>query len=99
MSRQQVNELKPFFSILIIIGTLFSVVFFKMEVRRMGYSVLKQVREYKSLQDHQRLQLLEYARYTSPAQLRRVAQARLTLEDARLGQIIHISGNQIALRQ
>lgn len=99
MSQRQVNELKPFLSILIIIGTLFAMVFCKMEVRRMGYSVLKQLREYKSLQDHHRLQIIEFAQFTSPARLHRFAQARLTLEDARHGQIIHISGNNIAFRQ
>lgn len=98
MGRQQVSELKPFLSVLVIISTLFAVVFFKMEVRRMGYSVLKQAREYKRLQDQSRLLKIEYGRVTSPAHLRKLARSKLTLSDAALGQIIHLSGNNIALR-
>lgn len=99
MSKEKVNEYKPFISLIIILLTLFSVVFLKMEVRRVGYSVLKELRVYKSLRDMHRLYVIEYAQRTSPDKLRKLVQARLTLEEASAGQIIHMSGHQIALKQ
>ena len=99
MSRSSISQLKPFFSLVLVLFTLFSVVFFKMEVRRVGYVVLKDLRIYRSLQDRHRLQVIEYARKTSPERLRKLVQARLTLEEAGAGQIIHMSGKKIAFKQ
>jgi len=58
---QHVSHVKPFISILVIIFTLFSLVFFKMEVRRMGYAMLKEVQQYKKLKDLHRLKGIKYA--------------------------------------
>ena len=99
MSTKTKSEVKPFISVLIIIMTLFSLVFFKMEVRRMGYSMLKQVQEYKTMKDMHRLKVIKYARITSPERLRMMAKTHLTLSEAELGQIIQISGEKIALKQ
>jgi len=99
MSKQNVSEFKPFMSVIIVIFTLFSIMFLQMEVRRMGYVVLKQGRQHKSLQDNYRLLSLEFTKYTNPARLRKMAKSRLTLSEASKGQIIQISGNNIALRQ
>jgi len=99
MSRKNVSEIKPVISILLILFTMLSVVFFKMEIRRMGYSVFKSVNIYRSLQDNYRSKVIDYARYTSPDHLRQTALTKLTMTEAKYGQIIHMSGEQIALRQ
>ncbi len=99
MSDKTKSEVRPFISISIIILTLFSLVFLKMEVRRMGYSMLKQVQEYKTMKDLHRLKIIKYARLTSPERLRKMAKTHLTLSEADLGQIIQISGEKIALKQ
>ena len=99
MSKQQLNEIRPIISIIIIIAALFSIVFLQMESRRLGYVVLKQTREYKNLRDEFRLQSLRYAKTTRPERMRDVAIQRLTMGQIRTGQIIHLSGDSIALRQ
>ena len=99
MSKKQVTSIKPILSILVIISTLFSVVFLKMEIRRVGYSVYKSVNEFRSLQDNYRLKVIDYARFTSPDFLRKAAVSQLTMTDAGAGQIIHMTGDQIALKQ
>lgn len=99
MSKRQIDQLRPLFSVIIIIVSLFLLVFLQMEVRRMGYVVLKQSREYKALLDRQRLQTMEYAKMTRPERVRDVAVSRLTLNEAKQGQIIHMAGENIALRQ
>ena len=96
---KNVSHVKPFISVLIIIFTLFSLVFFKMEVRRMGYAMLKEVQDYKKQKDLHRLKVIKYAELTSPERLRSIAKSKLTLSDAELGQIIQISGEKIALKQ
>jgi hypothetical protein len=98
MSKKNVNKMRPFLSLLIIVGTLFSTVFFKMEVRRMGYLVLKENRAYKNMQDQVRLQVMTYAKVTRPERVRDFAVSQLTLSDARNGQIIHLS-DQLAVPQ
>ena len=92
-------EIKPFLSVFILVLTLFSMVFLKMEIRRMGYSVLKQAREYEQLQDAYRLKSLEYSKKMSPENLRSMAVRKLTLSEAQGGQIIHMSNNGIAVKQ
>ena len=99
MSQQKVSELKPFLSLLIIIVSLFAMAFLKMEVRRMGYSVFSASRRFKALRDHHRSQVMEYAQVIRPDRVRKLAVSRLTLNDAQVGQIIQMSGSQIALPQ
>jgi hypothetical protein len=93
------NEISPFFSVLILVATLFGLVLLKMEVRRMGYSVLKSSKEYRKLRDEYRLMSMEYARLTRPDHVRKYAVSRLTLNDARNGQIIQLTGKDLALPQ
>ncbi len=99
MNKANANKLRPFLSLLIIVGTLFSTVFFKMEVRRMGYLVLKQNREFKSVQDDFRINVMTFAKVTRPDRVREFAVSQLTLNDARRGQIIHITADRIAVPQ
>jgi hypothetical protein len=74
-------------------------VFLKMEVRRMGYSVLKATKEVQHLKDQNRLMSMEYAKLTRPDTIRKYAMSRLTLNDAQIGQIIQLTGQKIALPQ
>lgn len=99
MSRQRLNEMLPFFSVLILVCTLFSLVLLKMEVRRMGYSVLKSSQEYHKLKDHQRMMAMDYARLTRPELIRRYAVAHFNIGDARNGQIIQLAGLKLAMPQ
>ncbi|HMN69611.1 MAG TPA: histidine kinase [Bdellovibrionales bacterium] len=99
MSRRHLNELMPFFSVLILVGTLFTLVFLKMEVRRMGYQVLKSTQQYKAARDQYRMMSMEYARLTRPELVRKYAVSRLTLNDARVGQIIQLAGQELAMPQ
>lgn len=96
---KQVDSLKPYLSVLFLVCTLFGLVFLKMEVRRMGYSVLKASQEYHKMRDHRRMMSMEYARLTRPEHIRKYAMSRLTLNDARNGQIIQLTGQKIALPQ
>lgn len=93
------QEMMPFFSVLMLVATLFGLVLLKMEVRRMGYLVLKSTNEYRKLRDQHRLMQMEYARLTRPDVVRRYAVSHLTLNDARVGQIIQLTGQKIAMPQ
>jgi hypothetical protein len=99
MIRGRWHDIMPFVSVFLLVSTLFGMVFLKMEVRRMGYSVLKASRDVRRLQDHQRLMSMEYARLTRPEQIRKYAVSKLTLNDARNGQIIQLTGQKLALPQ
>lgn len=99
MSRVQVGELKPFLSVVIIIITLFSMMFFKMETRRLGYSVFAASRQYKVMLDRYRSRVMEYAQITRPDRVKKIAISKYTLNDAQVGQIIQMMGSQIALPQ
>lgn len=97
--RKSLNGLKPFASILIAIATLLGVCFFKMEIRRAGYSVLKLAREERRLRDWQRQQTIRLAKITRPERVQALAQNRLTLKQAESGQIIQMTEQGIALKQ
>lgn len=91
MSKEQKESWKPFLSVLMIIFTLFSVVFFHMEIRRVGYTVLTLAKELRELRDNHRGQTVHLARITGPQRLNQVAQMRFTLKRAEPGQIIQMT--------
>lgn len=99
MVRRNLNEILPFFSVLIFVATLFTLVLLKMEVRRMGYSVLKSTQEYKALRDKHRLMSMEYARLTRPELVRKFAVSHLNYKDGLKGQIIQLAGQDLAMPQ
>lgn len=98
MRKIEVGSLKPYLSLLLVILTLFVIVFFKMEVRRKGYTLLKDTHQYKKLQDNKRLKVIEYAKITRPERVRQLALSKLTMNDASRGQIIQMSGKSVAVR-
>jgi len=99
MSQKRWQDIMPFLSVIIFVSTLFGLVLLKMEVRRMGYLVLKSTQAYRKLRDQELLMSMEYAKLTRPEQVRKYAVSHLTLNDARNGQIIQLAGQRLALPQ
>tara|TARA_Y100001958_G_C21212557_1_gene538149 strand:+ start:1515 stop:1814 length:300 start_codon:yes stop_codon:yes gene_type:complete len=99
MSQRVWNEIGPFLSVFIVVTTLFSLVFLKMEVRRHSYALWKATREYQKLQNHNRLSKMELAQVMGADRVRRVALSKLPLQEAQKGQIIQLDGGQIAIPQ
>lgn len=85
------NELKPVLSIAMIIATLLGLVFLQMEERRLGYSILKMSRTYKSKADERRALEIRLAQATRLEKLERVALDRLTLKRAQSHQVIYLN--------
>ena len=92
MSSENLRQLKPFFSILLVILTLFSIVFLQMEERRIGYSVLKLTRQHKKVLEEKRAKEIALAKITRPQLLESVAQQKFTLKKVQANQIIHLTG-------
>lgn len=92
MSSDSIKNLKPFFSVILIILTLLTIVFMQMEERRMGYSILKLNREHKEIIEKRRVKEIQLAKVTRPQLLEKVAQSRFTLKKVQASQIIHLSG-------
>lgn len=93
------SDVAPFASVAIIAVTLFFLAFSKMEVRRLGYSVLKLSREERSLRDLERDVTIRLARATRPEHLATLAESRLTLRSPEKGQIIQMTENGVAFEQ
>lgn len=96
--KQHREELKPFVSVVIVILSLFLMVFLKMEARRMGYNVLKLSREFKVVEQNKRKKQMKLAKLVRPERIETYAQKYLSLKKANKGQIIQITGNRIVLR-
>lgn len=93
------SQVAPFVSVAILALALFFLAFSKMEVRRLGYSVLKLSREERSLRDLERDATIRLAKSTRLERLALVAESRLTLRRAEKGQIIQMTENGVALEQ
>lgn len=91
-SRENQNDLKPFYSLAIIITTLFTVAFLQMEERRMGYQIFYLSKEVKKIEQERRLKEIELAKVTKPSYLMQVAKSKLTLKRPDFDQIIHLAG-------
>ena len=91
--------LKPFLSVLIIIGVLFFIVFIKMETRRMGYQVHRESQVLQSYLDESRIATIRLAKLTRLSRIEEIAQKRFELRIANKGQIIQMVGTQVALHE
>jgi hypothetical protein len=91
--QDDIRRLKPFLSVFFIVSTLFTLVFLKMEERRMSYVVLKQTREYKKVAEIQKQKEIQLAKLTRPQFIENVAKEKLTLKRATPAQIIHLNPN------
>ena len=93
------RSLKPFFNIVIIICYLFSIVFCKMEIRRMNYAFLVRSRFYGTLQDRYYKNLMTQARLNRSERLAKLAHSRMTLNWAKEGQVVLVIGEKVAVPQ
>lgn len=91
MNSEHIRQLRPFCSVLFLVITLFSIVFLKMEERRMSYVVLKQMREYKKTKEIVKQKEFQLAKMTRPQLVETVAKEKLTLKRATQAQIIHLN--------
>jgi hypothetical protein len=91
------QSLKPFLSILLIISTLFALVFLQMEERRMGYALLKLSRDQRKVIEERRQRSNLLAKITRPEHVERLAQSRMSLKKVQANQIIHLTGAQDGL--
>lgn len=99
MSDRVWSDFRPFLSVFILVVTLFSLVFLKMEVRRTSYSLWKATRSYQDLQNKNRLSRMELAQVMRPDRIRKLALSKLPLGEAKHGQVIQLDGEQIAIPQ
>ena len=93
------DSLRPFFSVLIIICSLFIIVFFEMRSRQMNYSILRQIRQNQILLDRYNKNLMIYLDRTRGSKLDHIARSQLTLEPARKGQVILLIDGKAAVLQ
>ena len=93
------HNFKPFFNAAIIICSLFVIVFFKMELRRMNYAFLVRSRFYGTLKDNYYKNLMKQARLTRSERLEEWAHSRMTLNWAKEGQVILVIGEKAAVPQ
>lgn len=91
------NNLKPFISVFFILATLFTVVFIRMENRRMGYAIYDLAAIEKLETQKQRMALVNLARMTSPERVRKLATERFTFQSAKEGQVIRVTGRGSAV--
>ncbi len=99
MSKQNVKTIKPFISVILVMGFLFTFAFIKMENRRLGYSFMKLAQKEKHMRNQQRQKSIQLARMTGPERVQLLATQRLPLKKARSGQIIQMTGNGLAIVQ
>lgn len=96
MNRTNLVYIKPFISVCLIISTLFSLVFLKMEERRMSYEVLKLTREHKKISEIKKQKNIQLVKLSRPQSVENIAKGRLTLRRATEKQIIHLSQNAVS---
>ena len=90
---------RPFVSIVVVIFSLFIIVFVKMEVRRTQYSILRQSRQYQIFLDRYHKNLMKYLEMTQGSKIDQLARSRLTLDRVKKGQIVLLVGGKIAVPQ
>lgn len=83
------QSLAPFFSILLIISSLFIAALFKMTVRRLSYALYRESERFNRAQDEYYKNLMKYRRAGEGGQLEERARKRF-LERVKKGQIIQV---------
>ena len=91
MSSNDIRQLKPFLSLLVVIETFLGLVFIKMEERRLSYVVLKLTREFKKSNEISRQKEISLAKLTRPQLVENVATHKLTMRKIKPGQIINLT--------
>ncbi len=92
-SRQstEAKHIKPFISVCFIVFTLFTLVFLKMEERRMSYAVLKLTREFKKVAELKKEKEIQLVKLSRPQFVENIAKGKLILKRATDKQIIHLN--------
>lgn len=88
MSSNHVVRIRPLISVLLMVMTLFSVVFLQMEERRLGYSLLKINQQARRVAENKKDLEIQLARNTRPQLVEKLASSRFTLRRADSKQII-----------
>jgi len=70
---KKIQSLKPFVSLVLIISSMLTIVFCKMEVRRIGYMFWKETKIEKRVKDDLRMNSLELATLTRPDRVEQFA--------------------------
>ena len=86
--------MKPILAVVIIVVTLFFIVFVKMEMRHQGYQLLKMRRELSSLKEQKQLDLMKLAKKQRPQFVEQLAKSDFTLRKAKSNQIILLTESQ-----
>ena len=82
-----------------IILSLFTIVFVKMELRRMNYSILRQSRKHQIFLDRYHKNLMNYLEMTQGSKINQLARSKLTLDQVKKGQVILLIGGKAAVPQ
>jgi len=88
------NSMKPFVSVMIFIVALLSIVFCKMEVRRVGYMFWKATKIEKKLKDDLRVKSLEFAKLTRPDRVEKYARQFWALNKPVSGQVVQLQASE-----
>lgn len=99
IEKRLTNDVAPFASVFVIVACLLGIVFCKMEIRRMGYSILQLSRVERQIRDKERLQMVQLAKITRPDHLQAVAEHRLTLRKPGSGQVIQMTEQGVVFRE
>ncbi len=92
------DSIKPILSCIIVILAMMTVVFAKMEVRRLGYAVFKLTQKERDLTDEHLKKQVFLAHLNRPERIEHLARTRLNLRKAKKGQIIQLIAGRVALK-
>lgn len=87
--------LKPLISVIILVGTLMTLVILKMEERRRGYELLKLSRIEQSLMENEKKVNSQFAKLIKPQQIEKSAAQSSAFKRAENKQIIQLSSPQL----
>lgn len=90
---------RPLISFVIIIVSLLTIVFFRMEVRRLGYEVFKLTQVEKQELDNYRKKQIYFSRLTRSDRIEEFANKRLGLQHAKPGQIVQLVAGSAAIER
>ena len=99
MSLSEKKQLKPLLSIVLFTLTLFTIAFFRLETRRVGYTVLKMSQQKDEIKSSYQRELIRLAKINDPSHLQQLAMSNSALRKAKRGQIIQMTTAGIAVSQ
>lgn len=90
------RKLKPLISVLIIVGSLLTLVVFKMEERRRGYELLKLSRQERELLEEKKILSSQFSRLIRPQQIEKSASQSSSLKRADNQQFIQLNSHSLS---